>query len=142
MKGEASASPFCVILLPLVPKLTVILSGADRGFCDLRSRRTRGCFCICFCFSFLPQACFATVGSTTHHPSLRSLHVGFIFSISAIFFARIHPFSCFSRAIALFGPVKRSNQTSRLQLYCAENPGWVLCLCSKMRLSRLPVTPM
>lgn len=64
----------------------------------------------------------STVGSITYQPSLRSFHVGLVLSIKAIFFARIHPLSCFSRAIALSGPVNRSNQTSRLQLYFDENP--------------------
>ena len=35
--------------------------------------------------------------------SLRSIHVGFSPSISASFFERFQPFSCFSRAIALLG---------------------------------------
>ena len=63
-----------------------------------------------------------TVGSTTYQPSLRSFHVGLALSIKAIFFARIQPLSCFSLAIALSGPVNRSNHTSRLQLYFDENP--------------------
>jgi len=35
-----------------------------------------------------------------YHPSARSLHSGFIFSISATFFARDPALICFSRAIA------------------------------------------
>jgi hypothetical protein len=34
------------------------------------------------------------------HPSLKSTEGGFSCSINAIFFARDHPFNCFSREIA------------------------------------------
>jgi hypothetical protein len=47
------------------------------------------------------------------HSELKSSHAGFIDSISLIFFARVHPFSCFSREIAVAGSANSSNQTSR-----------------------------
>jgi hypothetical protein len=64
----------------------------------------------------------STVGSTPYHLSLKSLHDGLVFAMSASFFARIQPFNCFSRAIAPSGVTNRSNQTSRLQLLrCRES---------------------
>ena len=74
--------------------------------------------------------------------SLRSIHVGFSPSISASFFERFQPFSCFSRAIALLGEVWRSNHTNRLQRYCAAKPEIFPSLCSTTRRSKSLVIPM
>ncbi len=45
------------------------------------------------------QSELATAG-LSYHPLLKSFHCGFMLRISAIFFSRRHPFSCFSRLIA------------------------------------------
>src|ERR1700722_5054090 len=47
------------------------------------------------------------------HASLRSAQVGFVCSISQIFFARPQCLICFSRAIVFLIYQKHSNQTSR-----------------------------
>ena len=66
-----------------------------------------------------------------YHCSLKSSQVGFPASISAIFLARVHPLSFFSRWIAALTSVKRSNQTRRLQLYRAGESGMCLLLVLK-----------
>ncbi len=74
--------------------------------------------------------------------ALRSIHVGFSRSIRSIFFARRQPFNCVSRAMASRGEAYRSNHTKRLHLYVAVKLPVALLLCSAMRRSMLPVTPM
>lgn len=48
--------------------------------------------------------------------SLRSIQVGFSFSMRASFLERVQPLSCFSRAMARLGLSKLAYQTRRLQL--------------------------
>jgi hypothetical protein len=46
-------------------------------------------------------ACSGSNRCFSYHSALRSFHVGFCDTINAIFFSRVYPLICFSRAIAL-----------------------------------------
>jgi len=54
---------------------------------------------------------------------LRSSHFGFTDSMSAIFFARVQPFNCFSRLIALRTSSNLSKYSRRSTPYFEVKPG-------------------
>ncbi len=75
--------------------------------------------------------------------SERSLHPGFIFWMRSIFFARLRSLISFSRRIAHSGDPPDSRYTSLWQLYREANEyGFIFCLCSRILLSILFVTPV
>src|SRR5712692_3436109 len=65
-----------------------------------------------------------------YHSSLRSFQFGLVLSIKPIFRARLHTFSCVSRAIAATMSANSSKYTRRLTLYFVVKALAVPSLCS------------